>query len=244
MNTPTKIAIVALSLGLLTSAGLNFFLYQQGQKYYLLLNATGLDPLGFNSYPNSAEKIQQPVIIFYGDSRAQSWPAPDQIKNVTIVNRGIGGQTTVQVLGRFQQHAASLKPRIIVIQVGVNDLKAIPLFPGQKEAIIGNCQTNIGQIVQKSLDTGAKVVVTTIFPLGTLPIARRPFWSDDVAIALNDVNDYIKTLAGDRVIVFDSSQVLANSQGIVDPKYSLDFLHINSEGYAALNKAIAGILVP
>lgn len=125
-----------------------------------------------------------------------------------------------------------------------NDLKTIPLFPEQKAAIIQNCQTNIGQIVKNSLDTGAKVIVTTIFPLGTLPIERRLFWSDDVAIAINDVNDYIKTLAGDRVIVFDSSQVLANSRGIVDPKYSRDFLHLNPEGYAALNKAIAGILMP
>jgi lysophospholipase L1-like esterase len=243
-NTPTKIAIVVLSFALLASGIFNVFLYQQGQKYYLQLNATRLDPLGLNSYPNSAEKIQQPVIVFYGDSRAESWPAPDQIKNATIINRGIGGQTTAQVLGRFQQHVASLKPKIIVIQVGVNDLKAIPLFPEQKETIIRNCETNIGQIVQKSLDTGAKVVVTTIFPLGTLPIERRPFWSDDVPIAINDVNDYIKTLARDRVIVLDSSQVLANSQGIVNPKYSRDFLHINSEGYAALNKAITGILVP
>ena len=243
MNIPTKIAIVVLSFALLTSAGLNFFLYQQGQKYYLLLNATGLDPLGLNYYPNSTEKIEKPVIVFYGDSRAEAWTAPDQIKNITIINRGIGGQTTAQVLGRFQQHVASLKPKIIVIQVGVNDLKAIPLFPERKELIIGNCQTNIGQIVQKSLDTEAKVVVTTIFPLGTLPIERRRFWSDDVAIAINDVNDYIKTLAGDRVIVFDSTQILANSQGIVDPKYSRDFLHINPEGYAALNKAIVGMLV-
>ncbi len=248
MNRLTNIAIVALSFALLASATLNVFLYQQGQKYYLQLNATGLDPLGLNSYPSSAEKTQQPVIVFYGDSRAENWPAPDKIryyqKSVTIINRGISGQTTAQVLGRFQQHVASLKPKMIVIQVGVNDLKAIPLFPEQKEAIIRNCQTNIGQIVKNSLDTGAKVVVTTIFPLGTLPIERRPFWSDDVAIAIKDVNDYIKTLAGDRVIVFDSSQVLANSQGIVDPKYSRDFLHINSEGYAALNQAIAGILVP
>ena len=50
-------------------------------------------------------------------------------------------------------------------------------------------------------------------------------------------------MARDRVIVFDSSQVLANFQEIVDPKYSRDFLHINSEGYVALDKAIAGILV-
>lgn len=211
MNRPTKIAIVGLSLALLGSAGLNVFLYQQWQKYYLQLNATGLDPLGRGSYPSSAEQTQQPVIVFYGDSRAETWPAPDQIKNATIINRGIGGQTTAQVLGRFQQHVASLKPKMIVIQVGVNDLKAIPLFPEQKEAIIRNCQTNIGQIVNYSVDTGAKVVVTTIFPLGKLPIQRRPFWSDDVAIAIKDVNDYIKTLAGDRVTVFDSSQVLANS---------------------------------
>jgi lysophospholipase L1-like esterase len=248
MNRLTNIAIVALSFALLASGILNVFLYQQGQKYYLQLNATGLDPLGLNSYPSSAEKTQQPVIVFYGDSRAENWPAPDKIryyqKSVTIINRGISGQTTAQVLGRFQQHVASLKPKMIVIQVGVNDLKAIPLFPEQKEAIIRNCQTNIGQIVKNSLDTGAKVVVTTIFPLGRLPIERRPLWSDDVAIAIKDVNDYIKTLAGDRVTVFDSSQVLANSQGIVDPKYSRDFLHINPEGYAALNQAIAGILVP
>lgn len=244
MNIPPKIAIAALFLAFLASAGLNVFLYQQVHKYYLQLNATGLDPLGLNSYPNSAEKTQQPVIVFYGDSRAASWTAPDQIKNATIINRGIGGQTTAQVLGRFQQHVTSLKPKLILIQVGVNDLKAIPLFPEQKEAIIRNCKTNIGQIVKKSLDTGAKVVVTTIFPLGMLPVERKPFWSDDVANAINDVNNYIKTLASDRVIVFDSSQVLANSQGIVDPKYSQDFLHINSEGYAALNQAIAGILVP
>ena len=193
MNTPTKIAVLALFLALLASAILNVFLYQQGQKYYLLLNATGLDPLGLNSYPNSAEKIEQPVIVFYGDSRAEAWPAPDQIKSATtIINRGIGGQTTAQVLGRFQQHVASLKPKIIVIQVGVNDLKAIPLFPERKELIIRNCQTHIRQIVQNSIDTGAKVVVTTIFPLGTLPIERRLFWSDDVPIAINDVNDYIK----------------------------------------------------
>jgi lysophospholipase L1-like esterase len=244
MNTPIKITIAFLALASIASAGLNIFLYQQAQRYYLQLNATALDPLGLNSYPNSAEKKTQPVIVFYGDSRAASWPPPDKIKNVNIINRGIGGQTTAQVLGRFQQHVTSLKPQLILIQVGVNDLKTIPLFPEQKEAIIRNCKTNIGQIVKNSLDTGAKVVVTTIFPLGKVPVERKPFWSDDVAIAINDVNDYIKTLARDRVIVFDSSQVLANSQGIVDPKYSRDLLHINSEGYAALNQEVTGILVP
>jgi hypothetical protein len=65
-----------------------------------------------------------------------------------------------------------------------------------------------------------------------------------VKLAIEDVNSYIETLASDRVIVFDTSKVLANSDGIVYPQYSQDFLHLNAEGYAALNDAIDAVLQP
>jgi len=197
-----------------------------------------------NAYSSPAEESNQPVIVFYGDSRAAAWPVPEQIRNVTVINHGIGYQTTAKVLGRFRQHVAPLKPKVIVIQVGTNDLRTIPLFPDQKEMIIGNCKANIKQIVNLSLETGARVVLTTIFPPGTLPIVNRPFASDDLAAAIKDVNAYIETLESNRVTVFDTSRVLANSQGTVNPKYSRDFLHLNKEGYAVLNQAMADILRP
>ena len=219
-------------------------IYERAQRYYLLLNASHLDPLGLSALDDTPRNLEQPVVVFFGDSRAADWPAPDQINNVTFVNRGIGNQTTAQILGRFQAHVTPLQPQIIVIQAGINDLKTIPLFPDQKETIIRNCRANLEQIIELSLATGSRVVVTTIFPLGKLPVERRPFWSDDVALAINDVNSFIETLASDQVTIFHTEDVLANSDGIVDPQYSQDFLHLNPTGYAALNEAIDELLVP
>ena len=218
--------------------------YERAQQYYLQLNASHLDPLGLSVFADTPENLQPPLIVFFGDSRAANWPAPDQIENVTFINRGIGNQTTAQLLGRFQAHVTPLHPQIIVLQAGINDLKTIPLFPDQKEAIIQNCKANLKEIVDLSLAMDARVVITTIFPLGKLPIERRPFWSEDVEIAINDVNAYIETLASDQVTIFETGKVLANSNGMVYPQYSQDFLHLNPVGYAALNEEINQILVP
>ncbi|MBK8797966.1 MAG: SGNH/GDSL hydrolase family protein [Anaerolineales bacterium] len=244
MNQKVKIAFIILSILLLMSSAGNVVIYERAQRYYLLLNASHLDPLGLGAFDDTPVNLEQPLVVFFGDSRAANWTAPDQIKSVTFVNRGVGNQTTAQIVGRFQAHVPPLQPQIIVIQAGINDLKTIPLFPDEKESIIRNCKANLKQIVELSTATGAQVVVTTIFPLGKLPVERRPFWSDDVAIAINEVNSFIETLASDQVTIFHTEDVLANSDGIVDPQYSQDFLHLNPTGYAALNEAIYELLAP
>lgn len=244
MNRKVKIAFIILGILLLLSMVGNVVIYQRAQRYYLLLNESHLDPVGLNAFDGAPANLEQPVVVFFGDSRAADWPAPDQLKSETFVNRGIGNQTTAQMVARFQAHVAPLQPQIIVIQAGINDLKTIPLFPNQKESIIRNCKANLQQIVDLSVATGARVVVTTIFPLGKLPLERSPFWSDDVAVAIADVNSFIESLASDQVTIFHSEDVLANSEGIVDPQYSKDFLHLNPAGYAALNEAISELLVP
>src|SRR4030095_16718149 len=142
--------------------------------------------------------------------------------NSALVYRGIGQQTTAQVLGRFGQDIAPLKPGWIILQAGINDLKAIPLLPHRKASIIADCKKHLGQMVELSKATGARVVVTTIFPLGEVPLWRKPFWSDDVAPAIQEVNTYLATLASERVIVFDTAKVLADPRGIVTSQYRRD----------------------
>ena len=244
MNQKFKVAFIGVSIFLLLSVTANILLYERAKQYYFQLNAAHLDPLGLRVFADTSPAIQPPVIVFFGDSRAAQWIAPGQVKNVTFVNRGIGNQTTAQILGRFGAHVTPLHPQIIVIQAGVNDLKTIPLFPEQKEEILHNCKANLKQIVDLSISTGAQVVVTTIFPLGKLPLERRPFWSNDVGIAIEDVNAFLETLENDQVTIFETNRVLANSEGIVFPEYRLDFLHLNSAGYDALNDAIYELLVP
>lgn len=223
-----------------SSVALNFLLYSQVRKYYFELNATRLDPMGVSYYPaNSQEttKRDRPRIVFLGDSRAASWPSPD-INGYEFINRGIGSQTSIQVSERFDQHVRPLKPDIIVIQVGINDLKTIALFPDHRDAIVANCKANITRMVEASKRLGATVIITTIFPAGEVPLARKPFWSDAIGQAVKEVNAYIVTLAGDRTIVVDAFSLLADSQGVMVQKYAIDELHLNEQGYTILNQEL------
>jgi len=242
-----KRGFFSLLVLLVASIVLNILLYQRWRNYCLDLNSTRLDPLGLNSYsteiPQHVGLDDKPLVVFFGDSRAADWTMPTEVTHVTFINRGIGAQTTAQALGRFPYHVLPLKAKMIVIQLGINDLRTIPLFPEQKGAIIAKCKANIKQIVELSIQYGAHVILTTIFPLGQVSVERRPFWSNDVAIAINDVNQFIKSLQSDKVSILDTVKVLTNGEGITDPVYSKDFLHLNEKGYEALNRELVGCFV-
>jgi lysophospholipase L1-like esterase len=135
-----------------------------------------------------------------------------------------------------------LQPQIVVVQVGINDLKTIPLFPGRRQAIVARCQENVRRIVQQSTELGATVVLSTIFPTGPVPLERRPFWSGEVALAIDELNAYLHSLAGARVVVLDAHAILADDAGRTRAGYRADFLHLNAAGYAALNQALTELL--
>ncbi|MBI5305220.1 MAG: SGNH/GDSL hydrolase family protein [Chloroflexi bacterium] len=237
------LGLIALGVGLLSSVFFNIVLFQQGDNYYKELNAVRLNPLGLDAYPiQTPVSIDKPILVFFGDSRAFAWTPPENVP-FQIVNRGIGAQTSAQVAARFDAHVAPLRPRVVVVQVGINDLKTIPLFPERKDNIIANCKANIKRIVDQAVAQNATVILTTIFPSGQVPLERRLFWSDDVAKAIADVNAYIRSLASERVIVFDGFAILANGEGVVRSEYRIDLLHINQGGYAALNVELERLLV-
>lgn len=223
---------------------LNILIYDKAKKYYLELNETRLDPSGLNHYPVNLKKPKderQIRVVFFGDSRAEGWISPN-ISGYEFINRGIHGQTSVQTIQRLASHLGSLQPNVVIIQVGVNDLKTIGLFPERSESIVANCRENIKRIVEESKNLGAVVILTTIFPIGEVPLQRKPFWSDEIDKAVQEMNAYITTLAEDRVIIFDAFSVLANSQGMMLKEYGKDELHLNNRGYKLLNNELVKLL--
>lgn len=221
------------------SIGLNFVLFNQAKRYYLEVNQTRLDPVGLGYYSTSEKPIfkEQPRIVFFGDSRAENWQAPN-LNRYEFINRGISAQTSVQTIQRFAQHIHPLQPKVIIVQVGINDLKAIALFPERKTEIIATCRSNIEQIVKQSKALGAIVVLTTIFPVGDVPLQRQPFWSDEISKAVKEMNQHLATLAEDRVIVLDTFSMLVDEQGMLRREYRVDELHLNSQAYSLLNQAL------
>lgn len=235
--------LTALVLALALSVGVNAALFERGTRYYLELNATRLDPLDIRAFPAAPPPdAARPLVVFLGDSRAQDWPAP-ALDGLAFLNRGIGAQTCAQVAGRFDAHIAPLQPDVLVLQVGINDLKTIPLFPDQSQTIAAGSAACIRQLVGQARAVGAAVVLTTVFPVGAPPLERRLFWSDDIAQAVTDVNAQLRALADDSLIVLDAYNLLADDDGLLRPEYSQDELHLNAAGYAVLNEALANLLL-
>lgn len=222
-------------------------LYNQCKEYYIELNQIRLSPLQLNEYPPEANPPKngqrfKKRVVFFGDSRALAWPAP-HLATYEFINRGIYGQTSVQVRQRFDQHIRPLKPDIVVVQVGMNDLKTIGLFPEKRQQIVKNCQENICEIAKEAHKLGAVVILTTIFPFGDIPPARKPFWSDDILSAVYEVNAHIASLADDKVIVFDTYSILADNRGMMPRKYRIDALHYNLLGYETLNQTFPEVVI-
>ncbi len=116
---------------------------------------------------------------------------------------------------RFSHHAAPLKPDTILIQVCVNDLKTIPLFPKDRELIINDCKNNIRLL---------------------------GFDESMIIAAIDEVNEYIMGLEGQNVRIFDSYALLKGEGRKIKPDYSRDWLHLNEQGYQYLNQALKEFL--
>jgi lysophospholipase L1-like esterase len=237
-----RYVLIAVTLLLLASALLNVVLFNRARQYYLDLNAVRLNPLDLAAYSLAplAPSIE-PRIMLYGDSRAARWPFVAAFDRFDVVNRGVEAETSAQAALRFSAHVTPAQPNILILQVGVNDLKTIPLFPERKADIIVATKENIRRIIEQSTDLGARVILTTIFPVGEFPLERRLFWSPEIESAIQDVNDYLRSLSAEHVIIFDAAAYLTLG-GRANPKFYSDELHLNEAGYTMLNNELRSIL--
>lgn len=214
------------------------------RSYYSEVNRLRGDPLELETYPidisaSDVSAIKRPLVMFYGDSRAADWKVPELKNAGTVMNRGIGGQTTDQGMLRMDFHLMPYKPDIVILQIGVNDLKIIPLDKEKGKAVVGRVEENILTMVNEIKASGAKVIVTTIFPAGNPPLVRVPVWSPEIHQAIKQVNTYIRSMDdGDQVTVWDIYPLLATPDDRLRPEVVRDFLHLNTAGYAELSKIL------
>lgn len=234
--------ILILCLALVISLFLNVYLFRQAKGYYQELNQARLDPLNLNEFVDDLmTPSEQPTVMFLGDSRAAAWPNPP-VTAFHYVNWGIGGQTSAQVWLRYDSHVRPQPPTLLIIQVGINDLKTIPLFPQNRQAIVDNTITNIEAIVAAATEQGSTVILTTIFPTGKVPLERQMFWSDDIAAAIQEVNQAIQAMSTSNVIIFDAYGLLVDDTNTTQTAFYQDTLHLNDAGYTHLNTALTPLL--
>jgi len=174
---------------------------------------------------------------FIGDSRIAHWDLSGILSEYgSYVNLGIDGQTSKQVLLRSQEYFKNYNVNTAFIQVGVNDLKAIGFYPHLDSLIIKNAIDNIQSVLTVCLKNNSKPVYVTIFPTGKVELVRRPFWNEKIEMAVVEVNKQIMKFCKEKnIYVFDAHGILRGEDGKIKMKYQKDCLHLNKEGYDALN---------
>ncbi len=247
----TILPVAGLIALLVISLGFNYFLVKRYRHAYRELSRVTLDPLGLNQFapePTAEMEAREGKrMIFFGDSRAAAWPSPE-VDHAAFINRGVNGQTSAQAALRYAVDTAPLRPDVVIVQVGINDLRVIPALGDDSTAVtVATAATaataaNIRHIVEQAAAGGAIVVLTTIFPVQTPPWQERMFWSEEVLTAVTAVNQDIRTQATDRILVLDAYALLVNDNGELADAYAQDYLHLNAAGYRRLNDALREVL--
>ena len=230
--------ILLIGIIAIASIAINVFLFQRTLSFYKAINLLRLDPLESSLLKDAAtdprSEKRQRLVIFFGDSRIANWRPMLDVPGWTVINRGIKGQTTIQLLLRLQEDVIAYSPDAVVLQAGINDLKTMGLFPAHKNDIVTNCKSNIAEIIEKITAEGIQAVVLTIFPTGEPGFIRSWFWPQETTAAIDQLNTYLTSLGNDSVHVIDTDSVLRRGR-YIRSGYKKDMLHLNPKGYERLN---------
>lgn len=169
----------------------------------------------------------QQRVVFYGDSITDAWGhGADFFPGKPYVNRGISGQTTPQMLVRFQQDVVHLKPAAVIILAGTNDI-AGNTGPETQQMI----EDNFASIAAIARQAGIKLIIASVLPAIAYP------WKPGVEPAekIRNLNAWLKDFAQrDGDVYLDYYSSLTDPQGGMKPGLSKDGVHPTAAGYAIM----------
>jgi lysophospholipase L1-like esterase len=167
-------------------------------------------------------------VVFLGDSITDGWKLAEFFPGKPYVNRGIGGQTTPQMLIRFRPDVIALRPRAVLILAGTNDI-AGNTGPATLEMI----EDNLTSIAELAKAHNIRVILASVLPIhdqGKTKISeRRP------PETIRALNAWIKKYAADNGHVYlDYYSRMIDDKGMLKAELADDGLHPNAAGYAVM----------
>lgn len=171
-------------------------------------------------------------VVFMGNSITEMWKDanPDFFKENPYVNRGIGGQTTPQMLLRFRQDVIDLHPKAVVILAGTNDI-AGNTGPMTLEQI----HDNILSMVELAKANGIKPIVCSVLPAFDYP--WRPGLQPNIKIP--KLNSMLKAMAESQGVMYlDYFSEMADDRNGLPSALTTDEVHVTKEGYSVMERMV------
>jgi lysophospholipase L1-like esterase len=176
-------------------------------------------------------------VVFMGDSITDMWVLPKFggfFPGKPYIGRGIGGQTTPQMLLRFRADVIALRPKVVVILAGTNDLAG-----NTGPIALEETEGNLASMAELARDNGIRVVLSSVMPVSNYGHDREGN-SLDVRIKrppekILELNAWIrKYAAANDHVYLDYFLAMADEHGLLKKELSEDGLHPNAAGYAVM----------
>ena len=227
-----RFTVLAISLLCLTCMGA---MAQQKQTHDQFAN--------FKRYEQANKELPAPAkkekrVVFMGNSITEGWVKihPEFFKENGYVGRGISGQTSYQFLLRFREDVINLKPKLVIINAGTNDI-AENTGPYDIDITFGN----IASMAEIAKANKIKVILTSVLPAAGFRWNKKITDAPDRIEALNaKIKEYAK--ANKIPYVDYYTPMVTGAERALNPDYSKDGVHPTLDGYIVMEALIKPVI--
>ncbi|MBP5373575.1 MAG: glycoside hydrolase family 97 catalytic domain-containing protein [Bacteroidales bacterium] len=199
---------------------------------------TDSDWPAYGRYEESNSTVgTRPRAVLFGDSITQNWARFDGewLQQQNFLGRGIGGQTTMQLLSRIRQDVIDLQPEYMVLLIGINDIARNNGYISVEDTF-----KNIVSMVELAKCNGIKPIMCTLCPAGEIGWRKRV---GDPRPQIARLNSYISEYAAANGIpLVDYFAALRDADDAMDLRYQGDAVHPNLKGYKVMESALLDVL--
>ncbi|WP_432670954.1 GDSL-type esterase/lipase family protein [Flavobacterium sp. SM2513] len=173
-------------------------------------------------------------VVFIGDSIIAGWKEQSLFReNLHFINRGINGQTSSQILHRFQADVLDLQPKIVVVLVGTNDIAE-----NNGQITLLEIQNNFRSMIKVAIGNGIPIVLCSLLPVSEY------YWNKKIKPfeKINLLNCFLKSQSTEKDIFFVDYYTLLTENKVMNSKYSNDGVHPNNIGYDIMSTRLSRLL--
>ncbi len=209
------------------------------KRYYKVFKAKELekkqksDWAQFYRYEEANKSLsQKPAVVFMGNSITDNWAKfrPDFFSKHNIAGRGISGQTSSQMLVRFQSDVIDLAPKAVVILAGTNDIAR-----NNGKISLHHIFQNIVSMCQLAKHNNITPIIASVLPASSYSWIKSVKPAEDIKVLNKMLYDYAKK---NNIIYIDYYSALADDAGGLPEKHSKDGVHPNVECYQIMEDIV------
>jgi lysophospholipase L1-like esterase len=186
----------------------------------------------FARYRDADAKLPPPApgeqrVVFFGDSITDMWNLAEYFPGKPYVNRGIGGQTTPQMLLRFRRDVIDLKPAAVVILAGTNDIAG-----NTGPMTISDIEDNYASMAELARVHNIRVIFSSVLPVSNYTPQAQKFFYQRPPEKILELNRWLKSYcAANNDVYLDYFNAMVDDKGLLKHGISEDGLHPNAAGF-------------